>query len=62
MRALLDTQCWLWMGSAPERLSPRARRLVTDPETELLLSAVSLWEMAIKISIGKLRLPESLTD
>jgi len=50
------------MRSAPERLSLRVRRLVTDPETELLLSAVSLWELAIKISIGKLRLPEPLTD
>jgi PIN domain nuclease of toxin-antitoxin system len=50
------------MRSAPERLTPRTRRLLTASDTELLLSAVSLWELAIKISIGKLRLPEPLGD
>lgn len=58
MRILLDTQCWLWMAAAPERLSRRARRIVEDSDNELLLSAASAWEIAIKHALGKLLLPE----
>ena len=58
MRLLLDTQCWLWMHAAPERLGTRARKIVADPRNELVLSAASAWEIAIKCSLGKLRLPE----
>lgn len=57
MRILLDTQCWLWMVGEPERLSDDARALVEDPELELLLSAASAWEIAIKHTVGKLDLP-----
>ena len=60
MRLLLDTHCWLWLESAPERLSERVRRQLADPETELLLSVVSVWELAIKTALGKLELPEAL--
>jgi PIN domain nuclease of toxin-antitoxin system len=58
MRVLLDTQCWLWMAAAPERLSTRARALVETTDNELLLSAASAWEIAIKHALGKLALPE----
>lgn len=58
MKLLLDTHCWLWMLAAPERLSAAARRLVAAGENELLLSAASAWEIAIKHTLGKLRLPE----
>lgn len=58
MRVLLDTQTWLWMVSAPDRLSAASQALVADAGTELLLSAASAWEIAIKQSIGKLTLPE----
>ena len=57
MRLLLDTQVWLWMVVAPERLSAAARRLVVSEDTELVLSAVSSWEIAIKHALGKLQLP-----
>lgn len=57
MRALLDTQCWLWMLAAPERFSETAMTLINDSQNELLLSAVSSWEIAIKSGIGKLILP-----
>lgn len=57
MRILLDTQVWLWMQSAPARLGPRALAVVVDPENDLLLSAASSWEIAIKHALGKLRLP-----
>jgi PIN domain nuclease of toxin-antitoxin system len=49
---------WLWTISAPERLSSHARSVVEAREHELYLSAASAWEMAIKYSQGKLRLPE----
>lgn len=57
MRLLLDTQCWLWMQTTPERLGDRALELVGDSTHELFLSAASSWEMAIKYAIGKLPLP-----
>lgn len=57
MRVLLDTQCWLWMNLAPDRLSPAARATVASPDTELWLSVASVWEIVIKHAIGKLRLP-----
>lgn len=59
MRILLDTQCWLWMQAAPERFSSSARRLVESHDHELLLSAASSWEIAIKHALGKLPLPEA---
>lgn len=57
MKLLLDTQVWLWMNLAPERLSHEARTLVAAPDTELWLSVASVWEVVIKHAIGKLRLP-----
>jgi PIN domain nuclease of toxin-antitoxin system len=59
MRILLDTQCWLWMQTTPERLGHRAVALVGDRTHELFLSAASSWEMAIKYALGKLPLPLS---
>lgn len=59
MRVLLDTQVWLWMLGAPERLSRKARALVVSQENELLLSAASAWEIAIKQAVGKLQMPEA---
>ncbi len=57
MRILLDTQIWLWMLADPGRLTGTAKDLVTDPSTELLLSAASTWEIAIKTGLGRLTLP-----
>ena len=54
MRVLLDTHTFLWFVSGNERLSEKARALISDPSTEPLLSVASVWEMAIKISLGKL--------
>jgi PIN domain nuclease of toxin-antitoxin system len=58
LRILLDTHSWLWMRAEPERLAESSRRLLRDPANELLLSAVSAWEMAIKFATGKLQLPQ----
>jgi PIN domain nuclease of toxin-antitoxin system len=54
---LLDTHVWLWMLTSPERLAD-ARPLVADPGTVLYLSAASSWEIAIKVSLGRLALPD----
>ena len=56
MRALLDTQAFLWWVDDPSRLSRRARATIVSPENEVFLSIVSCWEIAIKVSLGKLRL------
>lgn len=58
MRVLLDTQCWLWMAAAPERFSEPSRALIENTDNELYVSAATAWEIAIKHSLGKLRLPE----
>jgi PIN domain nuclease of toxin-antitoxin system len=58
LKILLDTHCWLWWVSAAERLNEPVRRLLADGDNLLYLSAVSAWEIAIKTSIGKLKLPE----
>jgi PIN domain nuclease of toxin-antitoxin system len=55
---LLDTHVWLWMLAAPDRLTKEARELVESPDSRLLLSAASSWEISIKWSLGKLTLPE----
>lgn len=57
MKLLLDTHCWIWMTSAPERFGGRARQAIESPDNELFLSAASAWEMAIKHVLGKLDLP-----
>lgn len=53
MKLLLDTQLLLWAAGQPERLSASARELLQDPGNELLFSAASLWEIAIKKSLGR---------
>jgi PIN domain nuclease of toxin-antitoxin system len=50
------------MLAAPARLTEAARALVVATDNELLLSAASAWEMAIKYALGKLRLPEAPGD
>jgi len=60
MKVLLDTHTFLWWITDDPQLSPRARQLMGDTNTEPLLSAVSGWEIAIKSRLGKLRLPSDL--
>jgi len=57
VRLLLDTHVWLWLQHAPERLGADALRDVEDPGNDVLLSAASSWEIAIKWALGKLPLP-----
>ena len=53
MSFLLDTHVLLWAAGAPERLPAGTRQLVEDPATELIFSAASLWEVAIKNSLAR---------
>jgi PIN domain nuclease of toxin-antitoxin system len=62
MKLLLDTHPLLWMMQEPERLGERARRLILAAENELFVSLVSLWEIHLKISIGKLSMIEGWRD
>jgi PIN domain nuclease of toxin-antitoxin system len=57
MKLLLDTQVWLWLQTNPDRVTPTVREMLTDPRHQLLLSAASAWEIAIKFGLGKLPLP-----
>lgn len=59
MRFLVDTQSWLWMQTTPERLNNDTIALLEDPAVDLLLSAASSWEIAIKYALGKLPLPSA---
>ncbi len=53
MRLLLDTHILLWAAGKAERLSPAARLLLERPGHELVFSAASLWEVALKRQSGK---------
>lgn len=53
MRLLIDTHLLLWAAGDPGRLSGRARTLLDDPANELVFSAASLWEVAIKRGLGR---------
>jgi len=54
---LLDTHVWLWMLAASERLGD-TRQALEDGDRTLLLSAASSWEIAIKVELGRLSLPQ----
>ncbi len=56
MKLLLDTHTFIWWRSSPQKLSPKALALCQNPENILLLSIGSIWEMQIKIQLGKLSL------
>lgn len=57
MRALLDTHVLLWADADDPRLSTTARSVIEDGANEIVLSAVSAWEIAIKYRAGRLQLP-----
>ena len=53
MKLLLDTHLLLWAAGQPEKLSTAALALIEAPENQLLFSAASLWEIAIKAGLGR---------
>ncbi|MCM0593370.1 MAG: type II toxin-antitoxin system VapC family toxin [Gloeotrichia echinulata DVL01] len=60
MKLLLDTQCWLWWFAQPERLNEQVITHIADENNELWLSVASVWEIGIKVALGKLPLPEPI--
>jgi PIN domain nuclease of toxin-antitoxin system len=56
-RLLLDTHVFLWWRVEPARLAPQVRQSIAEADL-VFVSAASAWEMAIKVSSGRLRLPE----
>lgn len=52
----------LWAFGEPSALSPAARNAIADPSNLIIVSSASLWECAIKASIGKLDLPDDFFD
>ena len=59
MNYLLDTHAFLWFLNEDSALSASATTAIEDPSNVIHLSIASLWEIAIKVRIGKLELPES---
>jgi PIN domain nuclease of toxin-antitoxin system len=62
LRLLLDTHTFLWFSEDDAKLSRVARRRIVDVRNERFLSIASIWEMAIKIGLGKLRLGVPLPE
>lgn len=61
-RLLLDTHAFLWFVSDDARLPAPPREAILEPENSRFLSVASVWEMAIKMSLGKLRLDVTLDE
>jgi PIN domain nuclease of toxin-antitoxin system len=62
MKYLLDTHILIWLDSDQEKLSSKVAQLCTDRSNRLLVSVATVWEMQIKILIGKLTLPDTLAN
>ena len=60
MNLLLDTHAFIWWATEPEKLSPQAHAYCEDDNNILLLSVASVWEMQIKLQLGKLKLDDPL--
>jgi PIN domain nuclease of toxin-antitoxin system len=57
VKLLLDTHVLLWLFAHPAKIKRSVRERLADPANDVFVSAVSTWEIAIKVSIGKLTLP-----
>ena len=58
MKVLLDTHAFLWLITDDDRLSENARQTFLNTQNSLFFSAASLWEICIKISLGKISLKD----
>jgi PIN domain nuclease of toxin-antitoxin system len=59
MRLLLDTHTFLWHANGSPQISAQATALLTDPGNELFLSMATVWEIAVKVGLKKLKLSSS---
>jgi PIN domain nuclease of toxin-antitoxin system len=55
MKLLLDTHIWLWIAFEPSRIAPRVRDVLANPENELWLSPISVWELTLLCRKGRFR-------
>jgi PIN domain nuclease of toxin-antitoxin system len=62
VRFLLDTHAFIWWSSEPEKLSKKVLAAFEESENELTLSVASIWEMQIKVQLGKLDITDPLKD
>ena len=62
MNVLIDTHSFLWFINGDKQLSAKAKKVIIDAQTINFISIVSLWEIAIKVSIGKLKLDFPFSD
>jgi PIN domain nuclease of toxin-antitoxin system len=62
MKLLLDTHTFIWWDSDPTRLSARVLSALKAPVNEIYLSVVSIWEIVIKVQLGKLSLRLALAE
>jgi PIN domain nuclease of toxin-antitoxin system len=60
MRLLLDTHSFIWWIEDDKRLSTAARTLLRDRANEVFVSIATIWEIAIKVGVGRLRMPPEL--
>jgi len=60
VRCLLDTCTFLWIIAGAKELSLAAKEIFANPANEVLLSAVSVWELSVKHALGKLPLPSAI--
>jgi PIN domain nuclease of toxin-antitoxin system len=58
MKVLMDAHSFLWFVNGSSQLSARARAIIEDPANDKFLSMANIWEMAIKISLGKLSIAQ----
>lgn len=62
MKVLIDTHVFIWWTSDSQKLSLLVYNLLGDSNTQVFLSVVSIWEMQIKLSLGKLQLKTALPE
>ena len=62
MKYLFDTHTFIWWDSEPASLSDKVLSICQDPNTTLLFSVVSAWEMQVKTQLGKLNLSLPLAE
>lgn len=62
MSYLIDTQILIWLFISPQKLPPKVLKILKNIENDIFVSNVSIWEIAIKTSIGKLNLPFELKN
>lgn len=59
MKVLLDSHIALWAMAAPKKLSQQSRKIIENGDTDIYVSSASVWELRLKESRGKLKIPEN---